>query len=106
MLARLRRACPRVKQISIGTVCHLDAKMITAAIEKWNLDELNLFFIENVGNLVCPPSYDLGEAMRVILLSTTEREDNPPKYPTIFNTQRTSLCSPRWIWLRQSNSTG
>ena len=84
--ARLRRACPRVKQIVTGTVCHLDAKMIGTALEGWNLDELDLLLIENVGNLVCPSSYDLGEAMRFVLLSATEGEDKPLKYPTIFNT--------------------
>jgi hydrogenase nickel incorporation protein HypB len=82
---RLGRACPRVKQIVTGTVCHLDAKMIAAAKE-WNLNEVDLLLIENVGNLVCPANYDLGEAMRVVLLSATEGEDKPLKYPTIFNT--------------------
>lgn len=82
--ARLRRACPRVKQIVTGTVCHLDAKMIATALDGWNLDELDLLLIENVGNLVCPSSYDLGEAMRFLLLSATEGEDTPLKYPTIF----------------------
>jgi hydrogenase nickel incorporation protein HypB len=83
---RLRRACPQVKQIVTGTVCHLDAKMIAAALEEWSLEDLDLLLIENVGNLVCPSSYDLGEAMRVVLLSATEGEDKPLKYPTIFNT--------------------
>jgi hydrogenase nickel incorporation protein HypB len=84
--ARLGRACPRVKQIVTGTVCHLDAKMIAAALEEWTLDQVDLLLIENVGNLVCPASYDLGEALRIVLLSTTEGEDKPLKYPTIFNT--------------------
>lgn len=84
--ARLRRACPQVKQIVTGTVCHLDAKMIAAALEDWRLEELDLLLIENVGNLVCPASYDLGEMLRVVLLSATEGEDKPLKYPTIFNT--------------------
>jgi hydrogenase nickel incorporation protein HypB len=84
--ARLRRACSRVKQIVTGTVCHLDAGMISAAIEDFKLDELDVLLIENVGNLVCPASYDLGESARVVLLSTTEGEDKPLKYPTIFNT--------------------
>jgi hydrogenase nickel incorporation protein HypB len=91
--ARLRRVCPRVKQISTGTVCHLDAKMIAAALEEWKLDDLDLLLIENVGNLVCPASYDLGEAMRVVLLSTTEGEDKPLKYPTIFNTSDVALLT-------------
>jgi hydrogenase nickel incorporation protein HypB len=91
--ARLGRACPRVKQITTGTVCHLDAKMIAAAIEEWKLEDLDLLFIENVGNLVCPSSYDLGEAMRVVLLSATEGEDKPLKYPTIFNTADVALLT-------------
>lgn len=91
--ARLRRACPRVKQIVTGTICHLDAKMIGTALEGWNVEELDLLLIENVGNLVCPSSYDLGEAMRVVLLSTTEGEDKPLKYPTIFNTADVALLT-------------
>ena len=91
--ARLRRACPRVKQIVTGTVCHLDAKMIAAALDEWSLDELDLLLIENVGNLVCPASYDLGEAMRIVLLSCTEGEDKPLKYPTIFNTADVALLT-------------
>lgn len=83
---RLRRACPLVKQITTGTVCHLDAKMIAASLDDWDLEKLDLLLIENVGNLVCPSSYDLGEAMRVVLLSAAEGEDKPLKYPTIFNT--------------------
>jgi hydrogenase nickel incorporation protein HypB len=91
--ARLRRACPLVKQIVTGTVCHLDAKMISAALDEWKLDELDLLFIENVGNLVCPASYDLGEAMRVVLLSVAEGEDKPLKYPTIFNTADAAIIT-------------
>jgi hydrogenase nickel incorporation protein HypB len=91
--ARLKRACPRVKQIVTGTVCHLDAKMVGAALDDWNLDELDVLFIENVGNLVCPSSYDLGECLRVVLLSVTEGEDKPLKYPTIFNTADIALLT-------------
>jgi hydrogenase nickel incorporation protein HypB len=82
---RLRRSGARVQQIETGTVCHLDAEMIERALEGWNLNHLDCLFIENVGNLVCPASYDLGEAMRVVLVSVTEGEDKPLKYPTIFN---------------------
>jgi hydrogenase nickel incorporation protein HypB len=82
---RLAQSGAPVKQIVTGTVCHLEAEMIETALEGWNLDELDMLFIENVGNLVCPASYDLGEAMRVVLFSTTEGEDKPLKYPTIFN---------------------
>ncbi len=83
---RLRRSQAPVKQIVTGTVCHLEAEMVRKALSDWNLAELDFLFIENVGNLVCPSSYDLGEAMRVVLLSVTEGEDKPLKYPTIFNT--------------------
>jgi hydrogenase nickel incorporation protein HypB len=83
--ARLRRAAPRVKQITTGTICHLDAQMVQRALGEWELSELDFLFIENVGNLVCPSSYDLGEELRIVLLSTTEGEDKPLKYPTIFN---------------------
>jgi hydrogenase nickel incorporation protein HypB len=90
---RLSRACSQVKQIETGTICHLDAKMIAGAVESWKLDELDFLFIENVGNLVCPSSYDLGEQMRVVLLSVTEGEDKPLKYPTIFNTADVALIT-------------
>src|SRR5690348_370646 len=90
---RLSRSCSRVRQITTGTVCHLDAKMIAGALEDWNLEELDFLFIENVGNLVCPSSYDLGEQMRFVLLSSTEGEDKPLKYPTIFNTADVALIT-------------
>ncbi|HEX4169602.1 MAG TPA: hydrogenase nickel incorporation protein HypB [Bryobacteraceae bacterium] len=82
---RLARSQVPVKQICTGTICHLDAGMIVAALEGWRLDELDFLFIENVGNLVCPSSYDLGEQARIVLLSVTEGEDKPLKYPTIFH---------------------
>jgi hydrogenase nickel incorporation protein HypB len=91
--ARLSRACSQVRQITTGTICHLDAKMIDKALEGWQLAELDFLFIENVGNLVCPSSYDLGEQMRVVLLSSTEGEDKPLKYPTIFNTADVALIT-------------
>jgi len=83
---RLRRSQVPVRQITTGTVCHLDAEMVARALEGWPLDALDWLFIENVGNLVCPASYDLGEQSRAVLLSVTEGEDKPLKYPTIFNT--------------------
>ncbi|HXB69553.1 MAG TPA: hydrogenase nickel incorporation protein HypB [Candidatus Acidoferrales bacterium] len=89
--ARLRRSQAPVRQITTGTVCHLEAAMVRSALEgsnaleAWDLDELDFLFIENVGNLVCPSSYDLGENLRLVLLSVTEGEDKPLKYPTIFN---------------------
>lgn len=82
---RLARATPQVKQITTGTICHLDAQMVEKALDGWNLGQLDFLFIENVGNLVCPSSYDLGEEVRLVLLSTTEGEDKPLKYHTIFN---------------------
>jgi hydrogenase nickel incorporation protein HypB len=84
--ARLARSGAPVRQIVTGTVCHLDATMVHQALDGWNLSELEMLFIENVGNLVCPSSYDLGEDLRLVLLSVTEGEDKPLKYPTIFNT--------------------
>ena len=83
--ARLARSKAPVRQITTGTVCHLEAAMVQNALEGWNLDHLEFLFIENVGNLVCPSSYDLGEDLRLVLLSVTEGEDKPLKYPTIFN---------------------
>ena len=73
-----------VKQITTGGTCHLDARMIERHLEGWNLDDLDLLIVENVGNLVCPSSYDLGEDAKIVLLSTTEGEDKPLKYPSIF----------------------
>lgn len=83
--ARLARSKAPVRQITTGTVCHLEAEMIRKGVEAWNLRELDFLFIENVGNLVCPSSYDLGEGLRLVLVSVTEGEDKPLKYPTIFN---------------------
>ena len=73
-----------VQQITTGGTCHLDGRMIEKHLAAWNLDEIDLLFIENVGNLVCPSSYDLGEASKIVLLSVTEGEDKPLKYPSIF----------------------
>jgi hydrogenase nickel incorporation protein HypB len=83
--ARLARSQAPVKQIQTGTLCHLEAAMVQNALEDWDLNQLDFLFIENVGNLVCPSSYDLGEDLRFVLLSVTEGEDKPLKYPTIFN---------------------
>ncbi len=81
---RLARAGFPVKQITTGGTCHLDASMIIKALSDWNLDDIDVLFVENVGNLVCPTSYDLGEHAKVVLLSVTEGEDKPLKYPAIF----------------------
>jgi len=82
--ARLRRFGFPVKQITTGSTCHLDARMIERQLEDWNLEDLDTLIIENVGNLVCPSSYDLGEAAKIVMLSVTEGEDKPLKYPSIF----------------------
>ena len=91
--ARLKRATPNVRQITTGTICHLDALMIEKALEGWQLDALDFLFIENVGNLVCPSSYDLGEELRFVMLSATEGEDKPLKYPTIFNSSDVAIIT-------------
>ena len=83
---RLARSQVPVKQITTGTVCHLDADMVQSALEGWRLEELDFLFVENVGNLVCPATFDLGEDLRLVLFSVTEGEDKPLKYPTIFHT--------------------
>jgi hydrogenase nickel incorporation protein HypB len=84
---RLARSQAPVKQITTGTLCHLEAAMVHSALEEeqWDLNQLDFLFVENVGNLVCPSSYDLGEDLRLVLISVTEGEDKPLKYPTIFN---------------------
>jgi len=90
---RLARAEVPVKQITTGTVCHLEADMVSAALEGWRLDELDFLFLENVGNLVCPSTFDLGEDLRLVLFSVTEGEDKPLKYPTIFNTADVAILT-------------
>jgi hydrogenase nickel incorporation protein HypB len=82
---RLARSKAPVKQITTGTLCHLEAAMVQHALTDWDMHQLDFLFIENVGNLVCPSSYDLGESLRLVLMSVTEGEDKPLKYPTIFN---------------------
>jgi hydrogenase nickel incorporation protein HypB len=81
---RLKRFGFPAKQITTGGTCHLDARMIERHLADWRLEDLDILFIENVGNLVCPASYDLGEAAKIVLLSVTEGEDKPLKYPSIF----------------------
>lgn len=82
---RLARTDAPVAQITTGTICHLEAAMIEHALDGFALQGLDFLFIENVGNLVCPSSYDLGEDMRAVLVSVTEGEDKPLKYPPIFD---------------------
>jgi len=81
---RLRAAGAPAVQINTGAACHLDAHQVLHALERLDLDALDLLFIENVGNLVCPALFDLGEAARVVLFAVTEGEDKPLKYPTVF----------------------
>ena len=92
---RLARSHAPVKQIITGTLCHLEAAMVQNAVDEegWDLNHLDFLFIENVGNLVCPSSYDLGEDLRGVLLSVTEGEDKPLKYPTIFNSADVAIIT-------------
>ena len=91
---RLARSQAPVKQITTGTLCHLEAAMVDKALEQWqDLSQLDFLFIENVGNLVCPSSYDLGEDLRLVLISVTEGEDKPLKYPTIFNSADVAIVT-------------
>ena len=80
----LRAGGKMVRPLVTGGACHLDAKMITRVLPELDLDQIDLLVIENVGNLVCPSSYDLGENMKVVLISTTEGDDKPLKYPGMF----------------------
>ena len=82
---RLAASGAPVRQINTHGRCHLEAEMIGQHLDAWQVGPLEVLFIENVGNLVCPSSYDLGEHHRAVLLSVTEGEDKPLKYPTIFN---------------------
>src|SRR5215831_9931306 len=90
---RLARSKAPVKQITTGTLCHLEAAMVQNALQSWELNQLDYLFIENVGNLVCPSSYDLGESLRLVLMSVTEGEDKPLKYPTIFNSADVAILT-------------
>ena len=92
---RLARSGAPVRQIVTDGMCHLEVDMVTAQLDNWNLDlnTLEFFFIENVGNLVCPTWYDLGEDLRVVLLSVTEGEDKPLKYPPMFNSADVAIIT-------------
>jgi hydrogenase nickel incorporation protein HypB len=90
---RLARTEIPVKQITTGAVCHLEAAMVRDALEEWKQQSLELLFIENVGNLVCPATFDLGENLRFVLFSVTEGEDKPLKYPTIFNSADVAIIT-------------
>jgi len=90
---RLAASGAPVRQINTHGVCHLEAEMIGKHLDGWKLADLDYLFIENVGNLVCPSSYDLGEKIRVALLSVTEGEDKPLKYPTLFNSADAAIIT-------------
>lgn len=90
---RLRRPHAPVLQITTGTACHLEAAMVARGAAGMDLNGVRLLFIENVGNLVCPASFDLGETARVVLLSVTEGEDKPLKYPPIFKSAHVVLLT-------------
>jgi hydrogenase nickel incorporation protein HypB len=90
---RLRESGAPVVQITTGTVCHLEAEMVARAVKELDLTGVQLLIIENVGNLVCPASYDLGEDLRVVLLSVTEGEDKPLKYPPMFQSAGVAVVS-------------
>ncbi len=83
---RLAESGAPARQIMTHGLCHLEADMVEKHLEGWDLAALRYLFIENVGNLVCPTSWDLGESVRLALLSVTEGEDKPLKYPGLFNT--------------------
>ncbi len=82
---RLARSGAPVRQINTHGICHLEADMVGRHLDGWDLADFDFLFVENVGNLVCTSSYDLGETLRVAMLSVTEGEDKPLKYPTLFN---------------------
>ncbi|MCW2767887.1 MAG: hydrogenase accessory protein HypB [Nocardioides sp.] len=81
---RIRRAGARAVQVNTGAGCHLDAAMVSRALEELQPDRDSIVFIENVGNLVCPALFDLGEKRKVVVISVTEGDDKPLKYPHIF----------------------
>lgn len=90
---RLRRSGAPVEQIVTGAECRLDAQMVTAALRDFDAEGLELLAIENVGNLICPAEYDLGEDLRIVVFSTTEGEDKPLKYPLAFSTAHVAVVS-------------
>jgi hydrogenase nickel incorporation protein HypB len=90
---RIRQTGIEALQIVTGGICHLEAQMVWQAMQSINLEGVELLFIENVGNLVCPASFDLGEDFRVTLLASTEGDDKPKKYPRMFLTSELLLVS-------------
>lgn len=92
---RLSESGAPVRQIMTHGCCHLEADMVQTHLDGWDVADFDFLFIENVGNLVCPTSWDLGESMRVALLSVTEGEDKPLKYPGLFNTADVALITKK-----------
>ena len=90
---RLERSGAPVRQITTAAECRLDADMIGTALAGWDALPLDMLFIENVGNLICPAEYDLGEDLRAVLIAVTEGEDKPLKYPLAFNTSQVALIT-------------
>ena len=90
---RLRAAGIPAATITTGSACHLDAEMVHHALHDFDLDSLDIFVIENVGNLVCPAIYDLGQALNIVALSVTEGEDKPLKYPVMFRNAQAVLLT-------------
>jgi hydrogenase nickel incorporation protein HypB len=90
---RIRKTGIQALQIVTGGICHLEAQMVHQVLPEYNLEKIDLLFIENVGNLVCPASFDLGEDYRVTLMATTEGDDKPKKYPRMFLTSDMMLIS-------------
>ncbi len=90
---RIRQVGGNALQIVTGGICHLEAQMIWQAMQSINLEGVELLFVENVGNLVCPASFDLGEDYRVTLIASTEGDDKPKKYPRMFLTSELMLIS-------------
>jgi len=90
---RIDQAGAPVVQVNTGNGCHLDAEMIRQALDKLDVQEKSILFIENVGNLVCPSLFELGEKHRVVIISVTEGEDKPLKYPTMFEHADTCIIN-------------
>ncbi|MCW9079151.1 MAG: hydrogenase nickel incorporation protein HypB [Gammaproteobacteria bacterium] len=90
---RIREKGVEAVQITTGTACHLDAHMVHKALHQLDLDNVDILFIENVGNLVCPASFDLGQHRNITLLSVTEGDDKPAKYPVMFRASDLMLVS-------------
>jgi len=90
---RIQALGVRAHQIITGTVCHLDARMVARALDKFPVNDLDLLVIENVGNLICPASFDLGESLRVVVCSVAEGPEKPKKYPVMFNKAQVVLVN-------------